>query len=122
MTRLLAPEGALRHRGVPYPCSMGSPRLLLGLSRARTSFRSTLTDPRLSRTDRMKTVSRLVRQHAGQIVALWPLEALAAALAVLGPIPLQIAVDVVVEDKPLPGWLAPLRAVEGSGLLGMLAV
>jgi ATP-binding cassette, subfamily B, bacterial len=70
----------------------------------------------------MKTISRLARQHAGQIVALMALEALGAALAVLGPIPIQIAVDVVVQGEPLPGWLAPLRAVDGSRLLGALAV
>lgn len=70
----------------------------------------------------MKTLLRLARQHAGQIVALMALEALGAALALLGPIPLQIAVDVVVQDKPLPGWLAPLLAAKGSGLLGALAV
>src|SRR5262245_44690290 len=69
----------------------------------------------------MKIVLELARRYASHLAALMALEILGTGLLLLGPIPLQIAVDVVVEQKPLPSWLSPVLGGAGPGLLGALA-
>jgi ABC-type multidrug transport system fused ATPase/permease subunit len=68
----------------------------------------------------MSIVLDLARRFWWRLGALMALESLGAVLALLAPIPLQIAVDTVVEKKPLPAWLAP--ALGGSDLLVGLAL
>jgi ATP-binding cassette subfamily B protein len=69
----------------------------------------------------MNVVLGLARRFWMHLAALMVLEALGAGLLMLGPIPLQIAVDVVAQNRPLPGWLSPLLGGAGPGLLGALA-
>src|SRR5690349_10169256 len=70
----------------------------------------------------MEIVLGLARRYSWQLAALMALEALGAGLLLLGPIPLQVAVDVVVQHKPLPAWLVPALGGRGPGLLRVLAV
>ena len=75
---------------------------------------------------------RLIRRLAGMSLHYWPnvlglflLGITAAPLALLGPLPMKIAVDSVLGSKPLPGFLEPLvpealRSGKG-GLLGFAA-
>jgi ATP-binding cassette, subfamily B, bacterial len=69
----------------------------------------------------MKIVFDLSRRYWKSLAALMALEALGAGLSLLGPMPLRIAVDVAVQKRPLPGWLAPCLAGAGPGLLAALA-
>ena len=50
-----------------------------------------------------------------QILLVLLLQLLATPLALLGPLPLKIAVDTVIGSRPLPGWL---QAVLPAGLTG----
>jgi ABC-type multidrug transport system fused ATPase/permease subunit len=64
---------------------------------------------------------RLARTYSGQLTALLLLDAAGVGLALLKPIPLQVAVDVVVHGEPLPAWLSPVVGGAGSRLLIALA-
>lgn len=66
----------------------------------------------------MRLVAKLARRFWRPLLALMFLEALGAGLALLGPVPLQMAVDIVLEKKAPPAWLAPWA---GPGLTGFLA-
>ena len=66
----------------------------------------------------MKIVWSLARAHRWSLTKLAGLEIIGALLAVLAPIPLQTAVDVVAQHQKPPGWLAPF----GSHSLAVLCV
>ena len=67
--------------------------------------------PTMGETPRHKAAG-LVAELAGRfwfpLVLLATLEGVAAGLALLSPIPLQTAVDVLIERRPAPTWLASL--------------
>jgi ATP-binding cassette subfamily B protein len=73
----------------------------------------------LPRTD-LHLLRRLLRQarpylpHLGGVLVL---ELLATPLALLGPVPLKLAVDSVLHSRPLPGWLASWLPAPGSAAL-----
>ncbi|MBB6051177.1 ABC transporter ATP-binding protein [Armatimonas rosea] len=75
----------------------------------------------------MSEVLRLARRFWPQLVLLLLLELLGAGLAVLAPIPLQTALDVVLQKRALPTWLAPFSGnalpalCAGSLLVTLLA-
>jgi ATP-binding cassette subfamily B protein len=52
-----------------------------------------------------RRVLREARPYWGHIVAIFLLTLLATPIALLAPLPLKIAVDSVLDDKPLPGFL-----------------
>jgi ATP-binding cassette, subfamily B, bacterial len=74
-------------------------------------------------TDRViyRRVLRDARPYWGHIGVIFVLTLLSTPLALLAPVPLKIAVDSVLGDEPLPGFLQPLvpESVQGStsGLL-----
>ena len=70
----------------------------------------------------MKIVLALARRFWRQLALLMLLEALGAGLALLSPVPLQVAVDTLLtHKKPLPSWLAFLPEGQGQDLLIGLA-
>jgi ATP-binding cassette, subfamily B, bacterial len=66
----------------------------------------------------VNTVWALARKHRGGLAILALLEVFGAVLAVLSPIPLQTAVDVLVQNRKTPGWLAPF----GNNALPVLCI
>jgi ATP-binding cassette, subfamily B, bacterial len=66
----------------------------------------------------VKTVWVLARKYRGGLALLALLEVFGAVLAVLSPIPLQTAVDVLVQHRKAPVWLVPF----GHNALPMLCV
>jgi ATP-binding cassette, subfamily B, bacterial len=66
----------------------------------------------------VKVVWALARTHRWSLAKLGGLEVIGAMLAVLAPIPLQTAVDVLAQHRKAPGWLAPF----GSHALAVLCV
>jgi ATP-binding cassette, subfamily B, bacterial len=60
----------------------------------------------------------LARKHRRHLGFLALLEVFGAVLAVLAPIPLQTAVDVLVQQRSMPGWLAPF----GGNALAFLCI
>ncbi len=71
-----------------------------------------LSTERLSIYRRLATYARPYWPH---IVLVLGLQLLATPLALLGPLPIKIAVDTVLGSRPLPGWL---QAVLPAGLAG----
>ncbi|WP_217914440.1 ABC transporter ATP-binding protein [Miltoncostaea marina] len=62
------------------------------------------------------------RDHWPHIGGLFALGLLAAPLALLAPLPLKIAVDNVIGDEPVPGWLGVLPDGMTDSKGGLLAV
>jgi ATP-binding cassette subfamily B protein len=75
-------------------------------------------------TDRQiyRRVLREARPYWGHLVAIFLITLLATPLALLQPVALKIAVDNVIGDKPLPGWLDAVvpEMLQGSSS-GLLA-
>ena len=59
----------------------------------------------------------MARRFSRQLAALMALEVLGAGLVLLGPVPLQVAVDTVVQRQAAPRWLGPLLGGAGPGIL-----
>jgi ATP-binding cassette subfamily B protein len=79
-------------------------------------------------TRQLAIVARLgkyARPYWLQILLVFLLQLLATPLALLGPLPMKIAVDTVLASRPLPGWmqvLTPDRVAESTAaLLGLAA-
>ncbi|WP_394796436.1 ABC transporter ATP-binding protein [Armatimonas sp.] len=66
----------------------------------------------------MTEVLRLARRFWPQLLLLLLLELLGAGLAVLAPIPLQTALDVLLQKRAMPSWLEPFS---GSALPALCA-
>lgn len=66
----------------------------------------------------MTEVLRLARRFWPQLLLLLVLELIGAGLAVLAPIPLQTALDVLLQKRAAPAWLAPFS---GSALSALCA-
>lgn len=66
----------------------------------------------------MTEVLRLARRFWPQLLLLLFLELLGAGLAVLAPIPLQTALDVLLQKRAMPSWLVPFS---GSALPALCA-
>ncbi|WP_395094428.1 ABC transporter ATP-binding protein [Armatimonas sp.] len=66
----------------------------------------------------MTEVLRLARRFWPQLLLLLLLELLGAGLAVLAPIPLQTALDVLLQKRAMPSWLVPFS---GSALPALCA-
>jgi len=62
-----------------------------------------------------RRLAAYARPYWLQILLVLLLQLLATPLALLGPLPLKIAVDTVIGARPLPGWL---QAVLPAGLTG----
>jgi len=62
------------------------------------------------------------RQSWGLIVVCFALSLLASPLALLGPLPMKVAVDHAISDQPLPGYLSWLVPGGGAGGIVLLAV
>ncbi len=62
-----------------------------------------------------RRLAAYARPYWRQILLVLLLQLLATPLALLGPLPLKIAVDTVIGARPLPGWL---QAVLPAGLTG----
>jgi ATP-binding cassette subfamily B protein len=62
-----------------------------------------------------RRLAAYARPYWPQILLVLLLQLLATPLALLGPVPLKIAVDTVIGSRPLPGWL---QAVLPAGLTG----
>jgi len=58
----------------------------------------------------VSVVQTLARRFWPQLLLLLVLELLGAGLAVLAPIPLQTALDVLLQHRPAPSWLVPYSA------------
>jgi ATP-binding cassette subfamily B protein len=73
-------------------------------------------------TDRQiyERVLREARPYWTHIGVIFLLSLLATPIALLLPVPLKIAVDNVVGDKPLPGWLDALMPDALQGTNGVL--
>ena len=50
------------------------------------------------------------RGYRLHVAGLWVLSLLSSPLGLLAPLPLKIAVDSAVGDRPLPGWAGPVLA------------
>jgi ATP-binding cassette subfamily B protein len=71
-----------------------------------------------------RRLATYARPYWPQILFVLLLQLLATPLALLGPLPIKIAVDTVIGSKPLPGWLqamVPASAVSSSWSLLALA-
>jgi ATP-binding cassette subfamily B protein len=55
------------------------------------------------------------RPYWPHILIVFVLQLLATPLALLGPLPIKIAVDTVLGSRPLPGWLQALLPASVSG-------
>ena len=76
----------------------------------------------------MSNLFTLYRRLAAYSPPYWPhilgvllLQLLSAALALLSPLPLKIAVDTVVGSRPLPHWMRGDRPRLGAGIAGRAA-
>src|SRR5262249_42543853 len=101
--------------------------------RAGGRFRQARKSPRSTQQPiRLHTDFRLVRRLIGMSFHYWPhvlglllLGLTTAPFALLGPLPMKIAVDSVIGSQPLPKWIGPvvpvaLRSSKG-GLLAFAA-
>ncbi|MFM7320476.1 MAG: ABC transporter ATP-binding protein [Armatimonadota bacterium] len=68
-----------------------------------------------------ETVIALAKGAWFPLAALALIETAGAGLALLAPIPLQTAVDVILQGKPAPAWLAAFPVHESGGRLAWLA-
>src|SRR5689334_13358825 len=65
----------------------------------------------------------MARRFVRPLAVLVALDVLGAGLSLLGPVPLQIAVDSVVHQERLPAWLSPVLGGGGRGILpGLVAL
>lgn len=62
-------------------------------------------------------IATLARRFWRPLAAVMAIEVLGAGILLLRPVPLQVAVDVVVQQRPLPRWLVPVLGGAGPGLL-----
>jgi ATP-binding cassette subfamily B protein len=55
----------------------------------------------------VRRLRELLRPHAGRLAALLGVDLLSVPMVLLAPLPLKVAVDSVLGDQPLPGFLQP---------------
>jgi ATP-binding cassette subfamily B protein len=71
--------------------------------------------PKAGHLSLYRRLAAYARPYWPQILLVLVLQLLATPLALLGPLPLKIAVDTVIGTRPLPGWM---QAVLPAGLTG----
>jgi len=67
-----------------------------------------------------RRLAAYARPYWPQILLVLLLQLLATPLALLGPVPLKIAVDTVIGSRPLPGWLQAVLPASLTGSATML--
>ena len=73
----------------------------------------------------LRRLGQQLRAFRGWVIAIVLVDLLAVPLALMGPLPLQVAIDNAIGGAPLPGWLAwaaPLLPGAGQGQALVLAV
>ncbi|MCU0250792.1 MAG: ABC transporter ATP-binding protein/permease [Vicinamibacterales bacterium] len=74
----------------------------------------------MTRSSMYRRLAAYARPYWPQILIVLILQLLATPLALLGPVPLKIAVDTVIGSRPLPGWLQAALPASLTGSATML--
>jgi len=74
----------------------------------------------MTRFSMYRRLAAYARPYWPQILLVLLLQLLATPLALLGPVPLKIAVDTVIGSRPLPGWLQAALPASLTGSATML--
>jgi ATP-binding cassette, subfamily B, bacterial len=74
----------------------------------------------MTRLSMYRRLAAYARPYWPQILLVLILQLLATPLALLGPLPLKIAVDTVIGSRPLPGWLQAALPASLTGSATML--
>jgi ATP-binding cassette, subfamily B, bacterial len=74
----------------------------------------------MTRLSMYRRLAAYARPYWPQILLVLILQLLATPLALLGPLPLKIAVDTVIGSRPLPGWLQAALPASLTGSAAML--
>ena len=99
---------------------MGRSAAIMRTGRLRPAEGATGKAMPMTRLSMYRRLAAYARPYWRQILLVLLLQLLATPLALLGPLPLKIAVDTVIGSRPLPGWLQAVLPASLTGSATML--